>query len=77
MSTLQVKNVPAALHARLKQRAAEERCTLSDFILRSVERELSRGEWTDRFRQRTSVDLGVRAAQLVDEERRLRNEQTA
>ena len=73
MSNLQVKNVPEALHDRLRERAAEEGCSLSDFVLRSVERELSRGEWLRRLRQRPSVDLDVRASALIEEERRNRD----
>ena len=73
MGNLQVKNVPDALHDRLRERAAEEGCSLSDFVLRSVEHELSRGEWLRRLRQRPSVNLGVRASELIEEERRSRD----
>lgn len=33
---LQVRNLPDEVHARLKQRAAEERMTLSDFVAREL-----------------------------------------
>jgi len=74
MSNLQVKNVPDALHDRLRERAAEDGCSMSDLVLRSVERELSRGEWLRRLRLRPCVDLGIGAAELIEQERRARNE---
>ena len=73
MGNLQVKKVPDALHDRMRERAAAEGCTLSDFVLRSIERELSRGEWLQRLRQRPAIDLGVRASELVEEERSTRD----
>lgn len=33
---LQVRNLPDEVHARLKQRAAEERMTLSDYVAREL-----------------------------------------
>lgn len=70
MSHLQVKNIPESLHDRIRQRATEEGCTLSDFVLRSVESELSRGDWLRQLRERPITDLGVRASKLVEEDRR-------
>ena len=55
MSSLQVKNVPEKLHDRIRQRAAAEGFSLSDFALRSVERELSRVDWLDRLRRRSPL----------------------
>jgi antitoxin FitA len=38
MSMIQVRNVPDAVHRRLKARAAEEGMTLSDYLGRELER---------------------------------------
>jgi plasmid stability protein len=35
---LQVRNLPDEVHARLKQRAAEQRMTLSDFVAQELTR---------------------------------------
>ena len=42
MSTLQVKNLPPDLHAALSTRAKEERVTMSEFVTRTLRKELSR-----------------------------------
>jgi plasmid stability protein len=39
---VQIRNVPAELHRRLKTRAASEGLTMSDYILREVGKALSR-----------------------------------
>ena len=41
MGNVQIRNVPTELHRRLKSRAAEEGLSLSDYLLRIVEREAS------------------------------------
>lgn len=74
---LQVKNVPTALHERLRRRAREQRRTISDLVLVSIERELARQEWLDRMATRPAVELGVSAASLVEEARGLREVETS
>ena len=69
MANLQVKNVPAGLHERLRGFAEGHGITLSDFILEAVERELARREWEERFAARPATDLGVSAASLLEQER--------
>lgn len=39
---IQVRDVPADLHRRLRERAAEERVTLSTYVLRLLERDAAR-----------------------------------
>lgn len=73
MATLQVKNVPEHLHQRLRGFAQDHRCTLSDFILDAIERELGRREWEDRFATRPTTEMGVSAASLLDQERAQRD----
>ena len=72
---IQVKNVPAPLHERLRRRTRLQNRTISDFVLASIERELARQEWLDRLRTRPEVDLGVSAASLIEEDRGLRAEE--
>ena len=72
---LQVKNVPAPLHDRLRQRARLQNRTISDLVLAAVERELARQEWLDRLRTRPETELGVSAASLIEEDRALRDQE--
>jgi plasmid stability protein len=72
MANLQVKNVPNTLHQRLRRYAQEHKCTLSEVVLRALERELARREWHERLAQRPTTDLGVSAAVLLEQERQQR-----
>lgn len=50
MATLQVKRVPDELYAAAKARAASEGLSLSEFVLRTIERQLafpSRQQWLE------------------------------
>ena len=69
MANLQVKNVPESLHQRLRDQARERRCTLGDFVLRAIERELSLSEWQERLARRPETEPGIPAASLLAEER--------
>lgn len=73
MSTMiQVRNVPDALHRKLKARAAEAGTSLSEYIQRELERVVerpTRAEVLARIRSRGPVELAVTAAALVREER--------
>ena len=69
MATLQVKNVPESLHERLRRHARERSCTMSAAVLTAVERELARWEWRARLDRRPETDLGIAAAELLQEER--------
>ena len=69
MANLQVKNVPDALHERLRRHARENNCTISETVLTAVERELAMWEWRTRLAQHPKTDLGVEAAVLLQEER--------
>ena len=76
MANLQVKNIPDALHERLRRHARENNCTISAAVLTAIERELARWEWRERLAERPQTDLGVEAAALLMEERSLRNVET-
>ena len=75
MANLQVKNVPESLHRRLRLYARKRRCTLSDFVLEAIKRELARSVFRDRLAKRPTTDLGVSAASLLEEERRERDQE--
>ena len=74
MATLQVKNVPDALHRRLRNHAKAQHTTLGRVILRAIERDLRHDEFYRQLRGRESTDLGVSAASLLEEERRQRGD---
>jgi len=76
MSTMvQVRNVPDALHRKLKARAALAGMSLSDYILAELKRSLerpTREELLDRLAQRTRVKTLTSPADAVREERESR-----
>jgi len=72
MANLQVKNVPDALHERLRHYAQRHHRTISDIALEALEREMDRTEWHERHSQRPATDLGVSAASLLEQERQQR-----
>lgn len=47
MSTLQVKNLPEDLHAALAARAKSEGITMSEYVTRTLRKELSRPTMAD------------------------------
>ena len=73
MGNLQVKNVPDALHERLRRHARESNRTMSAVVLTALERELARREWRDRLAGRPETDLGDPASALLAEERSARD----
>lgn len=69
---IQIRNVPDDLHRRLKTRAAEQRLTLSDYLLRMAEREVdtvSIAELTERIKRRGRVELGDAPSRVIREMR--------
>ena len=76
MANLQVKNIPAVLHDRLRRYARVHNCTISATVLTALERELANWEWRERLARRPKTDLGIDAAELLGEERTLRDRET-
>lgn len=72
MANIQVKNIPEKLHNRLRRYAREQDCTLAEIILEAIEREVARREWRKRFAARPKTQLGISAADLLEQERRER-----
>lgn len=72
---IQVRNVPDRLHRELVRRARARGRTLTDFIEGVLEREVARppaDEVFERISKSPPVRLGVRAADLIREERAAR-----
>ena len=66
MSAIQVRDVPPDLHRRLRERAAADRLSLSDYVLKLLERDaatLSTREWLASLADREPVrDVDVAGA---------------
>ena len=72
---IQLRNVPEALHRRLKARAAMAGMSLSDYLLAEIKEIAERptlAELRDRLRTRKAVTLQIDSARLVREEREAR-----
>lgn len=72
---VQIRHVPAALHRRLKARAAMEGLSMSDYILREIGKALerpSREEVLARLKAQPVRQLKRRAADVIRAERDLR-----
>jgi len=71
---VQIRNVPDALHRKLKVRAVNAGQTLSDYLRAELERiaaRPTREEMLDRIHGRERVTLKTRAASLIRAERNL------
>lgn len=69
---VQIRNVPEALHRKLKVRAAASGQTLSDYLLAEMERlaaRPTREEMLARIHSRRRVVLKTRAALVIRDER--------
>jgi hypothetical protein len=69
---IQVRNVSERLHRELARRARASGETLTEYVERILEREISRPvpqELFDRISRRTRVDLGEPAAELIKRKR--------
>jgi antitoxin FitA len=69
---IQIRNVPDALHRRLKSRAALEGMSLSDYLLAELRRVAERptlAELRERLERRPAVDPDVTPEQAVRAER--------
>ncbi len=69
---IQIRNVPDDLHRKLKAKAALEGMSLSEFLLREVERVADRPslrEFVEKLRRRERVTTRVSPAKAVRSER--------
>jgi len=72
---IQIRNVPTALHRKLKSRAALAGMTLSDYLLKEIGEVAERPtmeELRERLRKRSPVNLSISVAEAVREERERR-----
>jgi antitoxin FitA len=72
---VQIRNVPAEFHRRLKARAALEGMSMSDYILREIGKALerpTRAEVLERLRSRPLRRLKRNAADVIRAEREAR-----
>ena len=72
---IQIRNVPDALHRRLKARAAMEGMSLSDYLLSEI-REIAElptlAEFRERLHKLKPVTVEIDSARIVREERESR-----
>ena len=69
---IQLRNVPDALHRRLKARAAMAGMSLSDYLLseiREIAEKPTLAEFRERLGRREPVELQLDIARIVREER--------
>ena len=69
---IQIRNVPDAVHRKIKARAAQEGKTLSDYLLAEIERiaaRPTRDEMLARLHARRRVKLRTPAAEIIRSER--------
>src|SRR5262249_12318044 len=69
---IQVRNVPDAVHRKVKARAAQAGMTLSDYLLAEIERIAALPTWEEmraRLRGRAGVKLKTSAAEAIRRER--------
>ncbi|HST65028.1 MAG TPA: toxin-antitoxin system HicB family antitoxin [Mycobacteriales bacterium] len=79
MSAIQVRDVPPDLHRRLRERAAADRLSLSEYVLKLLERDagtLSTREWLAALAEREPV-RGVDVAGALDGSRSERDSRAA
>ena len=72
---LQIRNVPDEVHRRLKSRAALAGMSMSDYVLREIERMLSlptRAEVLARIAELPPIELDPPSAEILREERERR-----
>ncbi len=73
--TIQLRNVPDALHRELKARAAMAGMSLSDYLLAEIKESAQKptlAEMRERLHTRTPVYAPIGGARLVREERNAR-----
>ena len=74
--TIQLRNVPDKLHRKLKARAAGAGMTLSDFVIREMQKIVAQPTYEEirrRIVMRSVVKLDISAADLIREERDARD----
>lgn len=66
MANLQVKDVPEALHRKIRRYAERRGRTIRDVVLDAVTREIARDEFEARLARRRPVELGGAVGAALD-----------
>lgn len=69
---VQIREIPEKTHRKLKMRAAAEGLSMSDYLKRLIERDLSRPSWDEieaRMNKMAPLTLSEPAAEMVRRER--------
>jgi plasmid stability protein len=69
---VQIREIPAAMHRKLKARAAEEGVSMSEYLKRLIERDLKRPNWAEikaRMNDMGPIDLKESPADMIRRER--------
>jgi hypothetical protein len=69
VSNIQVKDVPDALHRRIRECAERQGRSIRDLVLDAVRREIAREEFRERLARRRPVELDRPAARTLEEVR--------
>ncbi len=78
MGTIQLKNVPTAVHDELRRRAARSRMSVRDYLLRLIETDQKTApldEWLDALATREPPTADVDVVELIRAGREERTEQ--
>ncbi len=70
---LQVRNVPDDLHAELRRRAAAAGMSLSDYVLRELQRAAERSPMAEVFARSAALRIPLPMDEVVEEIRRDRD----
>ncbi len=73
MPNLYVKNMPEDIHERLRNYARAKRLTMSEAVFTAIDNQVARWEFTLRLAQRPKTESVVNAAEIIREERLLRD----
>ncbi|MCC5980668.1 MAG: ribbon-helix-helix protein, CopG family [Oceanicaulis sp.] len=69
---IQIREIPEEMHRAIKERAAAEGMSMSDYLRRLIEQDLKRPDWTSIRARLTSmepVELPVSTTRIIREER--------
>ncbi len=77
MASLVIKDIPDAIYERLRRAARERDCTVGDFALAMVQREVEWLEWKERWARLPVSHRTVSAATMLEEARAERDKELA
>ena len=63
---IQIRNVPAAIHRKLKSRAAAQDMTITDYVKRLIARDLERPPLDELLKELRSLPPVATASEIVD-----------